>query len=394
MELKSESLHSASVVYTSFVVVFLGLLSAFAPFVTDMYLPTLPSLGDEFNTSASMIQLGLTTSLVGLAIGQLFFGPLSDKYGRKSMLAMSIMLFCIATVLCVFSRGIEMFLAMRFFQGIGASGGIVLSRSVAADLYRGRQLAKMMAIIGAVNGVAPVVAPVIGGVVASFAGWQGIFMVLLAIGLLLLMMNLFFHESLSRSMRATGSILSMMGCYRDVFANREFMAYATTFAMSQGVLFAYIAAAPFIVQHNFGFDEMQFSVVFGINALAIGLGSAMSMRFKTMQKASHFGTCGMLVMAVAMLVSNLTLRSFWGYEVATWFMLLAMGFVFTGATTVAMDKGRDHIGAASATVGASGFIIGGLVSPLVGIGDVLIASPVVCICCALVAMITLRSQSK
>lgn len=118
------------------------------------------------------------------------------------------------------------------------------------------------------------------------------------------------------------------------------------------------------------------------------------MRFKTMQYASHFGTCGMLVMAVAMLVSNLTLKSFWSYEVSIWFKLLAMGFVFTGATMVAMDKGHDHIGAASATVGASGFIMGGLVSPLVGIGDVLIASPVVCICCALVAMITLRFQSK
>lgn len=390
MEFESSTSHSRSVVYTTFTIIFLGLLSAFAPFVTDMYLPTLPSLGTEFNTSASMVQLGLTTSMIGLAVGQVIFGPLSDKYGRKPILTLSIILFCIATVLCIYSERIEMFLAMRLFQGLGASGGIVLSRSVAADMYSGRKLAKMMAIIGAVNGVAPVVAPVIGGVVGSFAGWQGIFVVLCGIGLLLLSMNAFFHESLMPEMRNTGSVMTMLRGYRKVFANREFVAYASTFAMSQGVLFAYIAAAPFIIQHDFGFTEMQFSVVFGINALAIGVGSAMSMRFRTMQRASMAGTLGMVVASGILLLLNLTVRSFWCYEVTTWIMLFTMGFVFTGATTVAMDKGREYIGVASATVGASGFMVGGLVSPLVGIGDTLVACPVVCFCCAAIALLTLR----
>lgn len=393
MESESNTLRPGSAVYTVFSILFLGLLSAFAPFVTDMYLPTLPSLGTEFDTSASMVQLGLATSMIGLALGQVFFGPMSDKYGRKPVLTLSLTLFCVATVLCIFSRGIEMFLAMRLFQGLGASGGIVLSRSVAADLYSGRQLAKMMAIIGAVNGVAPVAAPVVGGMVASFAGWQGIFAVLCGIGVVLLLMNGFFQESLPCGLRAEGSLAAMLRNYRKVFANKEFMVYTAAFAMSQGVLFAYIAAAPFIVQHNFGFNEMQFSVVFGINALAIGIGSALSMRFKTMQKASLFGTWGMLAAAAGMLAFNLTLKSFWSYEAVTWLMLLAMGFVFTGATTVAMDKGREYIGVASATVGASGFIMGGLVSPLVGIGDVLVACPVVCLSCALMALAALRVSS-
>lgn len=390
MELNTNTSHFRPVVYTAFSILFLGLLSAFAPFVTDMYLPTLPSLGVEFDTSASMIQLGLTASMVGLAVGQVFFGPMSDKYGRRPVLTLSLCLFCAATVLCIFSVDIEMFLVMRLFQGLGAAGGIVLSRSIAADLYSGRELAKMMAVIGAVNGVAPVAAPVIGGVVASFSGWQGIFAVLCGIGILLLVMNMFFHESLPQESRAAGSLASILRNYRKVFVNREFMAYTATFAMSQGVLFAYIAAAPFIVQHNFGFNEMQFAVIFGVNALAIGVGSALSMRFRTMQRASLFGTCGMLVAAAAMLLSNLTMSTFWGYECATWFMLLAMGFVFTGATTVAMDKGREYIGVASATVGASGFIMGGLVSPLVGIGDVFVACPAVCLCCAALALAILK----
>lgn len=372
--------------YLSFVIIFLGLLSAFAPFVTDMYLPTLPSLESEFATSVSMIQLGLTASMVGLAVGQVFFGPLSDKYGRRPILFISLILFCVATALCVYSPDIEFFLYMRLFQGLGASGGIVLSRSVATDMYSGRELGKMMAIIGAVNGVAPVTAPVIGGVVASFSGWQGIFVVLLCLGIVLLGMTTLFRESLPRASRDTGSVFAMFRNYRALFGSRRFMAYTAAFAMSQGVLFAYIAAAPFVVQHDFGFSEMQFSVVFGINALGIGLGSALSMKFRTMRRASLFGSAGMLAAALAMLAANIFAGTFWPYEICTWLMLFTMGYVFTGATTIAMDEGREYIGAAAATVGASGFMMGGIVSPLVGLGSSLISCPVICVVCGALSL--------
>lgn len=251
---------------------FLGLLSAFAPFVTDMYLPTLPSLETEFGTTVSMVQLGLTASMAGLALGQVFFGPMSDRSGRRRVLFFSLAVFCVATTLCVFATDIKFFLYMRLLQGLGASGGIVLSRSVATDLYSGRDLARMMAVIGAVNGVAPVTAPVIGGAVAAAAGWQGIFVVLLVIGLLLFVMNCIFRESLPREARVCDSLFALFGNYRPLLRNSFFMSYTLAFAMSQGVLFAYIAAAPFLVQHNFGFSEMEFSVVFGINALGIGSG--------------------------------------------------------------------------------------------------------------------------
>lgn len=380
--------------YTGFTVIFLGLLSAFAPFVTDMYLPTLPSLVTEFNTSMSMIQLGLTSSMIGLAVGQIFFGPLSDKYGRRPILIFSLILFCIATALCIFSPDIEFFLYMRLFQGLGASGGIVLSRSVATDLYSGRELGKMMAIIGAVNGVAPVTAPVIGGFVATTGGWQGIFVVLLCIGVVLLGMSAMFRESLPQTARTTNSVFAMFRNYKPLFKNRNFMAYVLSFAMSQGVLFAYIAAAPFIVQHDFGFSEMQFSIVFGINALGIGLGSTMSMKFKTMHKASVFGATGMLATSILMLIINIMNGGFWLYEASTWLMLFTMGFVFTGATTLAMDNGREHIGAAAATVGASGFLAGGIVSPLVGIGTTLISCPIICVACAVLALSSLAATKR
>ena len=146
----------------TFILIFLGMLTAFGPFVTDMYLPTLPSMADYFSTSASMVQLGLTASMIGLAIGQLVFGPLSDRYGRKKPLVTAMVLFLVATIGCIRCTDISQFIILRLVQGMAGAGGIVIVRSVASDMYTGRELAMMLAVIGAINGVAPVTAPVIG----------------------------------------------------------------------------------------------------------------------------------------------------------------------------------------------------------------------------------------
>ena len=155
-----------------FLLILLGMLTAFGPFVTDMYLPTLPSMAGFFATSSSMVQMGLTTSMIGLAVGQLFFGPLSDKYGRRRPLLAAMALFLVSTVLCITAHSIEQFVTMRFIQGVAASGGIVISRSVATDKFSGAELGRMLAVIGAINGVAPVTAPIIGGALTDRIGWQ------------------------------------------------------------------------------------------------------------------------------------------------------------------------------------------------------------------------------
>ena len=145
-----------------FLLILLGMLSAFGPFVTDMYLPSLPAMADYFSASLPMVQMGLTTSMIGLALGQIFFGPLSDKYGRRPLLLVSMLLFIVSTLFCLFAPDIYSFVTLRLIQGIAGAGGIVISRSVAIDKFSGKELAKMLAVIGAINGVAPVAAPVIG----------------------------------------------------------------------------------------------------------------------------------------------------------------------------------------------------------------------------------------
>ena len=169
-----------------FVLLYLGMLSAFGPFVMDMYLPTLPAMSDFFHTSPSMVQLGLTSSMIGLAVGQLIFGPLSDRYGRHRPLVVAMALFLLSTLGCIFARDIMQFVALRLVQGIAGAGGVVLSRSIATDKCPSHELARTMALIGAVNGIATVAAPVGGGMMAHVGGWQGIFWLLFLFGALLL----------------------------------------------------------------------------------------------------------------------------------------------------------------------------------------------------------------
>lgn len=180
--------------YFLYLVLFLGLLNGFGPFVIDMYLPALPEMTHVFKTSASVIQLGLTFCMGGLAVGQVLLGPVSDKFGRKAVLLFSLFLYLSATVGCLCSESIWIFTFFRFLEGIGAAGGIVLSRSVATDLYHGRQLAKIIAFISAINGLAPIAAPLSGGLVAQIVGWRGIFLILLSLGICLTLGSLFFFE--------------------------------------------------------------------------------------------------------------------------------------------------------------------------------------------------------
>lgn len=369
--------------YFIFLLVFLGALSAFGPFITDFYLPTLSAMADIFNTSASMVQLGLTASLLGIALGQIFFGPLSDKYGRLPIMVWSLVLFALSTVGCIYSPNIEIFDIFRFLQGLGGAGGIVMSRSVATDCYSGRELAKVLAIVGAINGIAPVVAPVTGGMVARSLGWQGIFWVLFIIGIVLMIMCIPFRESLPKGKRVKGSAWKAAHGFVDIFKIPEFRRYVAVFGLSYGVLFAYISSASFIVQDHFGYSEIQFSLTFGTNATIIAIGSGLAMKFKKMENAALFSTIGMAVFAMLLLISRYFVDSFFVYEGLTLLMLFFLGFIFPSVTALGMESGRKAVGAASAVLGAIGFAFGGLVSPLVGIGDLMQSTYIILVACSL-----------
>lgn len=320
--------------------------------------------------------------MIGLAVGQLLFGPMSDRYGRKPPLVAAMILFLIATAGCIFSNDIRQFIAFRLVQGMAGAGGIVIARSVASDMYTGRDLATMLAVIGAINGVAPVTAPVIGGALASGAGWHGIFWCLFGIGTVLLLGSVYFREThfpigfreTSGTSAPSRKSNQLIDGFKALAKNRLYMLYVLQFTFSQGVLFTNISSAPFIMQEHYGFSPLGFSLCFGANAIAIGISAAFSLKFKTMERAFTTGSIGMAAASVLLCTAMCLGCSFWLYETLLLVLLLMLGLTFTSSNTLAMDAGREHAGAASALLGALGFAMGGLVSPLAGLGNIMVSS--------------------
>lgn len=366
-----------------FLFVLLGMLTAFGPFVTDMYLPSLPAMAQYFSASASAVQLGLTFSMLGLAAGQLLFGPLSDKYGRRLPLLASLWLFLLATLGCIFAPNIGCFVLLRLAQGIAAAGGIVISRSVATDKFKGKNLAKALAIIGAINGIAPVAAPVLGGLMLGMTGWRGIFTVLFVLGCILLGMCLLFKESLSRTKRSREKLSRTLQLFVPLFSNRTFVLYVLQLAFAMGILFGYIAASPFIIQEYYGYSALAFSLFFAVNSVAIGVGAAMSVKFDRQEDCVRASCIGMLLCSLFTAAVLLMQANIWWFEIGLFCLLFSTGMTFTAATTLAMDAARQQAGAASALLGAGGFLAGSVVSPLAGLGHILIPTALIFVTCAL-----------
>lgn len=352
-------------------VVFIALIGAFSSLVNDMYLPTIPSMMREFHTTPSMTQMGISMAMIGMGLGSVLWGSASDSYGRKPILIVSLVIFIVSTGLSLFSRTITFFIVCRLFQGLGAGGAMVLSTSIPADVYMGRQLAKLMAIIGAINGVAPALGPVVGGFMADWVGWRGIFVVLLVIGVVMTFWTTHYRETLPPQRRLQSrSLRGYMKAYKTLFVNGRFMIYVTIKAVAIGLLYAYISSAPFIIQSHYGFSAMAFGLIFGGNALAMGIGSALAPRFKVMKQAMVVGCVGMFVFAVAEAVVMWYEAPFALYELFAVPMLLFSGMIFSSANTLSMEVGREEAGTASAILSVVKYAFAAVVSPLVGLGNI------------------------
>lgn len=357
--------------YYIFLVAYLVGLSAFGSFVNDMYLPTLPEMTRYFQCPVSVIQLGLTMGMLGLGIGQLILGPVSDKYGRKPVLMTTMTIFIIGAVVSIFSPDIHFFLGCRFVQGIGASGGYFLARTIPADIFSGRQLAKTMALIGAINGFAPASAPVLGGILAVADGWKGIFYVLAGFAALLICAGLPLKESLIPQNRFKGHLLEAFREYPSLIKNKRFVIHALLKGTALGLLFAYCSSAPFIIQDHFGWSELDFGLFMGFNAIFIACGAMTALKFDILKKAAFIGGWTLMLFTAVEMGVLFFIDDFWAYEFVLLPMLFSLGMIFTVGNTLAMNEGRTNAGGASALVGLSGYIFGATVAPLVGIGNIL-----------------------
>ncbi|WP_455487951.1 multidrug effflux MFS transporter [Haemophilus sp.] len=369
----------------AFLVILLGVLSAFGPFVVDLYLPSLPQLAQFFDTTASMTQLTLTTAMIGLAVGQLLLGPMSDKFGRKKPLIISLVIYIISTILLIFSPNIETMIVLRAVQGLSSAGSVVISRAVATDLYRGREMTRFFGLLMTINGIAPIISPILGSLLLEYIGWKGVFFFLAIIGIVVLLFCLRLKESLIIENRLKGSVLSTFFTFDKIIKNRMFMSYVCIESFLLAAMFAYIAASPFILQSFYGLSAFTFSLCFGANGAALVIGANIGGKLSNC-KALFFGVLGFGVV-VLYTISTLIIQPNWFLvEIGFFLMLLMMGLTFPAISSLAMESERQYAGSASALLGFAPFFLGGVVSPLVGIGNIFYSTSIVIFVCGVLGL--------
>jgi MFS transporter, DHA1 family, multidrug resistance protein len=360
-------------------VVVLGLLSTFGPLSLDLYLPALPQLADDLGASASLAQLSITACLVGLAVGQLVAGPLSDRLGRRRPLIVGLVAFLLASVACALAPTAAILVLLRLVQGLAGAAGIVISRAIARDLYSGRALMIFFSRLLLVAGLAPVIAPILGGQLTRVMTWRGIFGVLAGFGAVLLLAGLFgLKETLPPERRIVGSFRRTLQGYNTLLHDRFFVGCALSSGLAGASMFAYIAGSTFVLQRIYGMSPQGFSLVFGCISLGLvtaAQGGARLALVWPLSRVLGFGLTINLLGATALLItviSGLRLAALIGALVI---MVCAVGLIFPTANALAMADYPDLAGTASSLQGLSQFVFGAVAAPLVGIAGEQTALP-------------------
>ncbi|WP_160718789.1 Bcr/CflA family efflux MFS transporter [Bacillus sp. USDA818B3_A] len=353
----------------------LSMLGMLGPFNIDMYLPSFPSIGQDFGTRASLVQLSLTACLIGLAIGQIIVGPISDARGRRKPLFISISLFAVSSLLCALAPNIVTLVAARFLQGITASSGIVLSRAVVRDVFSGKELTKFFALLMVINSTAPMIAPMTGGAILllPFASWHTIFYFLFFLGIFIVLVAAFrLPETLPVEKRIPSSVGHSLRTIGNLFKDRSFIGYALIVGFVHGGSFAYVSGTPFVYQGIYDVSPQAFSILFGINGLAIITGSYLIGRFAGIISERNLLRTAVITAVCAtsfLLVMTVVEGPLAAIVIPIFIYMTTMGMILTSSFTLAMEKQGARAGSASAVLGMLPLLIGSLVSPLVGINE-------------------------
>ena len=378
-------------------IVILGALTAFAPMSIDMYLPAFPALQAAFGTGPGPIQLTLATFFAAFACGQMFYGPLADRFGRKPPLYAGLLLFIASSIGCAFVTTVEAMLVLRLVQGLGACAGVVVARAMVSDLFAGREAARVFSLLMLVMGAAPVLAPLIGSYVIVWSSWPAIFILLALFGLLCLAAVAFRLPETHAAQPDRPLALSTLGVdLRQLLGDRRFMGLVLGGAFSIGGMFVYIAGSPFVFIELFGISPEAYGWLFGINALGIIGGSQLNARL-----VGRFGSERPLVVAAcaqgvagALLVAAALsgIGGMAGIVVPQWLFLACVGFTMPNTVALAMAPHRQRAGTASAALGTLQFGVAAVASTLIGAfhGDSALPMAIVMAAFALTGLASLR----
>jgi DHA1 family bicyclomycin/chloramphenicol resistance-like MFS transporter len=350
----------------------LGGFVAIGPLTIDMYLPALPTITRELETTSSAVQLTLTGTLVGLALGQLVLGPVSDALGRKRPLLAGTALHVLASLLVVIAPNLAVLGALRVLQGVGTAAGAVIAIAIVRDLYDGRAAATMLSRLFLVLGAAPVLAPTIGGELLRVTSWRGIFAVLAVYGVLMIVVGArVLPETLPPERRQSSGVRGTLRGYRDLFHDRAYVGLVLVAGLTMAGLFSYVSGSAFVYQGEFGLDEQQFGLLFGAGAAwliaATQLNPLLLRRWSPQQLLVAGTVAGAVAGAALVLLAATSTGGLWAVAGSLWAVLFACGLALPNAPALALSRHGEAAGTAAALLGAIQFGVGAVVSPVVGL---------------------------
>jgi MFS transporter, DHA1 family, multidrug resistance protein len=357
----------------------LGSLGLLGPFTIDMYLPSFPTIVKEYDTTASLVQISLTTCLLGLGLGQLIIGPMSDVQGRRKPLRIFLIIYLIASVICAFAPNIYTFIGARFMQGFAAAGGLVISKAIVRDVYSGRELTKFFALLMLVGNLGPIVAPIAGGIILAFTNWSGVFLVLACVGMILVfIVSWKLEETLPTENRVPSNMSQIVKNFGSLLKDRQFTGYALTQGFIIAGIFAYVSGIPFVYQNIYGVTPQVFSLLFGVNGVALIIGSQVVGRFTDIIPERTFLKIGLLISNLAgavLLVALLLKAPLIAVAIPIFFFVSSIAIIASTSFSLAMETQGHIAGSASALLGLLPFVLGSLTAPLVGIAGEYTAIP-------------------
>ncbi|PJR04515.1 multidrug effflux MFS transporter [Avrilella dinanensis] len=357
----------------TFLIILLGILAAIGPFTIDMYLPAFGKIAESFGTDESHVAFTLTSYFFGIAIGQLIYGPVVDKYGRKKPLLFGLFLYVVSALGCAVSYSIEMMIIMRLFQALGGCVGMVASVSIISDVYEVDQRARAFSSIMLVMGIAPLIAPSLGSLFLVIASWEYIFYFLTAFALLVwVLIYVFLPETSGYIHNKPLKIKTIAINYKTVIQNKVFFNYTLAGSLSMAILFAYISSASYIFLNHYGLSEEKFSVLFAINASGLIIGNFLNGR---LTKYYHYLTMAKYASVLLLIVSGFIFSLFSFQDNVSYTITVAslvsimflVGFINPNATAASISPFTANTGTASALSGAVRMGIGSVIAAVMGI---------------------------
>lgn len=360
------------------------LITAIAPLATDMYVPAFPLVGRDLVASATQVQLTLTTFFVGMALGQLVGGPVSDRIGRRAPLLVSLAVLAVASAVCAFSPTIAVMMVARLVQGFSGGWAMVIARSIVVDLTRGAHLVRAMNMVAGVSGIAPIVGPLIGGVILQFTHWRVSFWVVAVLAALMLVaVAVGVTETLPTDKRHGGGLSHILGTTKTVLRHRSFVGYLLVFGLSMGMIFAYVATSAFVLQSMNGLSPMVYSIDFAFNAVGLTVATLAAARLAnrvSTRKVVGVGLAASVAAGVLLLVGAVWFDMPLPVALGGFFILMtAQGLVGPNAGALASDAVPEHPGTGSALLGFLQWCMAGVIAPLAGLGGTETAAPMAAI---------------